>query len=90
MDAESRDSQIRAAAFAYLGQLTIRFGEVLPATHLRSGLIFEGARVPLMGPQGIFKPALLDLPLSITTVPVVAGRQRPYQDELAENGLLRY
>ncbi len=90
MDAESRDSQIRAAAFAHLGQLTIRFGDVLPSTHLRSGFTFEGARVPLMGPQGIFKPALLDLPLSITTVPVVAGRPRPYQDELGENGLLRY
>jgi len=90
MGRESRDQRIRAAAFEFLGQLTARYGEVLPATQLRAGFAYEGHRVPLMGPQGIFKPALLDLPLSITTVPVVAGRARPYQDELGGDGLLQY
>jgi putative restriction endonuclease len=43
-----------------------------------------------MGPQGIFKPALLDWPLSITTVPVLPGKARPYEDELRSDGFLRY
>ncbi len=90
MDAESGDSRVRAAAFAHLHQLTLRFGELLPALHLRAGFIFEGTRVPLMGPQGIFKPALLDLPLSITTAPLVVGKARRYQDEFGGDSLLRY
>ena len=48
-------------------------------------------KVPLLGPPGIFKPAVLpDMPLSITTVPVVEGRERPYEDEVGEDGLLAY
>jgi putative restriction endonuclease len=44
-----------------------------------------------MGPQGIFKPAVLaDMPLSITSVPVVEGQERPYDDMLGADGLLRY
>lgn len=44
-----------------------------------------------MGPQGIFKPAALpDAPLSITTVPVVEGKARPYEDEVGADGFLRY
>ena len=44
-----------------------------------------------MGPQGIFKPKLIrEIPLSITTVPVVEGEQRPYDDAFGEDGLLRY
>lgn len=44
-----------------------------------------------MGPQGIFKPAILrDAPLSITTAPPVEGKQAPYEDEVGPEGLLRY
>jgi putative restriction endonuclease len=64
---------------------------VLPIATLRQGFEFEGQRVPLMGPQGIFKPAALpDAPLSITTVPIVEGRERPYEDEVGPDGFLRY
>ena len=90
MNGDSTDSRIRSAAFAFLSELTLRHGEVLPAAELRVGFSHQGQRVPLMGPQGIFKPALLELPLSITSVPVVAGRARPYQDELGGDGLLQY
>ncbi|CAN5863646.1 HNH endonuclease [soil metagenome] len=66
-------------------------GEVFPRNLLAEGFRFEGVRVPLIAPQGIFKPAILpEMPLSITTVPEVAGRDRPYQDELGPDGLLRY
>ncbi|MFN2432717.1 MAG: HNH endonuclease, partial [Gemmatimonadota bacterium] len=58
---------------------------------LEQGFVFHGRRVPLLGPQGIFKPAVLpDMPLSITTVPVMPGRERPYEDEIGPDGLLRY
>jgi putative restriction endonuclease len=50
-----------------------------------------GRRVPLLGPQGIFKPAVLrDVPLSITTAPPVSGKPRPYDDHVGEDDLLRY
>jgi len=90
MDQDSSEQQIRAAAFKFLDRLTLEHGEVLPSTELRAGFVFEGQRVPLMGPQGIFKPAVLEWPLSITTVPVVPGKARPYEDELGSDGFLRY
>ncbi len=66
-------------------------GEVFPRNLLAEGFRFEGVRVPLIAPQGIFKPAILpEMPLSITTVPEVAGRVprsvslRPNPEFLAE------
>jgi len=90
MDRASNEHQIRAAAFEFLDQLALRHGEALPSTELRAGFTFEGQRVPLMGPQGIFKPAVLECPLSITTAPVVRGKPRPYEDEFAGDGYLHY
>jgi putative restriction endonuclease len=80
------------ATFQFLAAQTAVEGEVLSLQTLRAGFTFEGQRVPLMGPQGIFKPALIrsGIPLSITTVPVVEGRERPYEDEVADDGLLHY
>jgi hypothetical protein len=43
-----------------------------------------------LGPQGIFKPAILDLPLSIRTTAPVEGKPRPFEDEFAPGGLLNY
>jgi putative restriction endonuclease len=58
---------------------------------LAQGFTFEGNRVPLVGPPGIFKPAVIpEIPLTITTVPIVEGRQRPYDDGMDDQGLLRY
>src|ERR1700693_494722 len=86
------DSRVRARAFQFLKEQTELHGdEVLPREILAKGFEFEGQRVPLIAPQGIFKPAVLpEMPLSITTVPVVEGRERPYEDEMDENGLLLY
>jgi putative restriction endonuclease len=84
------DGLVRLAAFRFLEQQRILHGEVLPSTVLRRGFELAGRRVPLMGPQGIFKPAAASLPLSITTVPVVEGRARPYEDEVGEDGFIRY
>ncbi len=90
MDGETGDRRIRLAAFEFLQRQVDLHGEVLPASVLRSAFFFEGQRVPLQGPQGIFKPAVIDLPLTITTAPVVPGHERPYEDELGPDGFLRY
>jgi putative restriction endonuclease len=44
-----------------------------------------------MGPEGIFKPKVLpEIPISITTVPIVEGKPQPYEDELSDDGVIRY
>jgi putative restriction endonuclease len=87
MFGDDRDRLIRLAAFTFLRDLVNRHGEILPAGSLRAGFLFQDQRVPLQGPQGIFKPAAMSLPLSITTAPEVAGRERPYEDELGDQFL---
>lgn len=57
---------------------------------LSAGFMFRGDRVPLVGPQGIFKPRVASLPLSITSTAIVAGQDRPYDDGFGTDGLLRY
>lgn len=84
------DGEVRAAAFNFLREQCTRHGEVLDRTTLQSGFGFRGARVPLVGPQGIFKPKVCDLPLSITTTPVIQGKRRPYDDQMDSNGVLAY
>ena len=85
------DHRLRLASFEFLAEQTALRGEVLPRDLLAQGFEFEGQRVPLIGPQGIFKPALLpEMPLSITTVPVVEGKRRPYNDFIGDEGLIRY
>jgi putative restriction endonuclease len=85
------DARVRAAAFAFLTEQSGLHGDTLPWSVLKQGFPFEGHRVHLLGPQGIFKPAILpELPLSITTAPIVEGRDRPYADEFSPGGLLIY
>jgi putative restriction endonuclease len=80
------DARVRSAAFEWLSDQVARHGDVLPRTVLAAGFVLDGVRVPLVGPQGIFKPQVLrDAPLSITTAP--AG---PYDDSFGSDGLLRY
>ena len=86
----SLDQSIRSAAFLFLAAQTRLQGDVLPRDLLATGFQYGDERVPLLGPQGIFKPRLLEMPLSITTVPVVEGRDRPYADELSPDNLLTY
>ena len=90
MQAGASDEAIRVAAFAFLAKQSAIYGEVLPRSVLAAGFVYEGRRVPLLGPQGIFKPALAELPLSITTAPAVEGKTRPYDDDFTHEGLLRY
>lgn len=84
------DHAVRLAAFEFLATQARVHPDTVPRAVLAQGFFFEGRRVPLVGPQGIFKPAVLDAPLSITTVPVVPGRTRPYEDEMESDGMFVY
>jgi putative restriction endonuclease len=77
------DARVRKAAFDWLAAQCARHGDVLPYRLLADGFQFEGVRVPLLGPQGIFKPRVLsEVPLSVTTV--FGG---PYDDAFGATGL---
>ena len=80
------DARVRSAAFEWLSDQISRHGDVLARTLLAEGFKLAGVRVPLIGPQGIFKPQVLEAaPLSITTAP-----RGPYDDSFGPGGLLRY
>ncbi len=80
------DKTVRNFAFEWLKAQVASHGDVLPRTLLAEGFTLRGVRVPLLGPQGIFKPRVLsDAPLSITTAP-----NGPYDDAFGPNDLLRY
>ena len=82
----ARDAAVRNAAFEWLRAQVDSVGDVLPRSLLARGFTWEGRRVPLVSPQGIFKPQVLsDAPLSITTAP-----HGPYDDTFGPNDLLRY
>jgi putative restriction endonuclease len=82
---DDQNLRIRLAAFQWLRAQADAFGEELPRPVLAEGFKYGGTRVPLLGPQGIFKPAILtDAPLSITTAP-----RGPYADSFTGK-LLRY
>ncbi len=87
------DHAVRLAAFGFLEEQVRLAGDegALRRSVLERGFEYEGQRVPLLGPQGIFKPRVLsNIPLSITTVPLVEGEARPYEDAFGPDGLLRY
>lgn len=58
-------------------------GDVLPRKLLQEGFMIDGDRVSLLGPQGIFKPRIFELPLSITSIP-----DGPYDDGYSSSGQL--
>src|ERR1043165_4826444 len=81
----AQDAAIRSAAFEWLSEQVAIHGDVLPRAILAQGFNFGGNRIPVLGPQGIFKPRVLEVPLSITTAP-----EGPYDDAFGADGLLRY
>jgi putative restriction endonuclease len=79
------DLQVRLAAFNWLSEQVDLHGDVLPRQLLQQGFEFQSQRIPLVAPQGIFKPQILDLPLSITTAP-----KGPYDDYFGNDNFLIY
>ncbi len=79
------DRRIRLAVFDWLTRQREELGEALPRD-LLVNFTLDGVRIPLLGPQGIFKPAVCELPISIATV--VGG---PYDDAFDNaSGSLEY
>jgi putative restriction endonuclease len=89
-EAEEPDGRIRIAAFQFLETQVMLHGAVLQWSVLTKGFSYQGTTVPLLGASGIWKPAVLDLPISITTAPPAPGKPAPYEDELREDNLLMY
>jgi len=79
------DQEIRIAAFEWLNKAVECHDDLLGRSFLATGFQFHDTRVPLLSPQGIFKPRICELPLSITTT--TGG---PYDDSFDPDGLLSY
>lgn len=81
-----QDEKVRLAAFGWLKEQWLVYGDVLPRTVLEEGFILEGERVTLIGKMGIWKPRVLDTyPISITTSP-----ESPYNDSISPDNLIAY
>ena len=77
---------IRSSAFQWIRSQMLHYGGTLPWSILMNGFIFQGQRITLVGPSGIWKPKhFTTIPLSITSTH--GGR---YQDSLNSEGLLVY
>ena len=81
----NHDERVRGAAFEWLAEQISILGDVLPRTLLAEGFLLGENRVRFVGPQGIFKPAVMQIPLSITSSP-----KGPYDDAIGQDNLLRY
>ncbi|WP_400159851.1 HNH endonuclease [Arthrobacter sp. BPSS-3] len=86
----SLDTQVRQAAQTWLAVRTNDGQDAISYLDLED-FEFEGRRFPLKSRQrGIWKPRLLDAALSITTTFRRPGQERPYEDEVGPDGMLRY
>jgi putative restriction endonuclease len=75
------DTRMRLAAFEHVKRIR-EVRSPLTSEDLRSGFVFEGARVPLINPQrGIFKPRQMRRLLSIRTVFPRSGNRVWYDDQ---------
>ena len=79
------DTAVRLAVFNFLDKLRLSYGLILPWKELQQGFRFDGNVVSLIGAKGIWKPKILDLPISISTSP-----ERPYSDSFNSDGFLDY
>ncbi len=79
------DELIRTTAIQWLEKQSLIYGGILPRDLLAQGFEFQGHRITLLGPQGIWKPAIMELPLSIATT-----INSPYSDKISDDGFLRY
>ena len=86
------DYGLRLAVFNWLSEQTILFPETLPRKLLLEGFVYNDTRIPLVGPPGIFKPKVFELPLSITTTlwPVSARRRANSLPTLPDPTIIMY
>jgi len=80
------EEQIRITAFQWLREQINMYGDVLPRTLLEKGFEYDGNRVTVIGPSGIWKPRMFEqIPLSITST-----YNGPYEDSFTNEGFLSY
>lgn len=79
------DRLLRLEAFHWLDRLAESGGDAFAWSDLTHGFTFQDMNVPLIGARGIWKPAALDIPISITT-----SHRDPYGDVLNADGFLDY
>jgi putative restriction endonuclease len=86
MNRDVADYAIRKAVFDWLAVQDRVHDGALPRSLLAVGMPYQDGHIRLVGPQGIFKPAGMALPLTITTT-----SRGPYPDLRDEaTGLLSY
>lgn len=76
MDLMQFDHQVRLAAFEWIEKQSISHDDIIPRKTLEDGFDFQGKRITLIGQTGIWKPKVLELPISITTT-----INSPYNDK---------
>jgi putative restriction endonuclease len=79
------DDLIRLTAFQWLHEKVGIYGYYLPYDLIAKGFTFQGKQVTLKGRPGIWKPKVLELPISITTDP-----ESNYNDTRLGNDLILY
>ncbi|WP_239100467.1 HNH endonuclease [Phycicoccus sp. CSK15P-2] len=84
------DAELRTAAMEWLARRTNDGADPLTTEEIKE-FRFHGEPMPLMDMQrGIRKPAVLDAALSFRTVYRAEGAERPYEDAVGPDGLIRY
>jgi putative restriction endonuclease len=85
-----RDAALRGALFARLDDLASRSADRTVRSAEVNALEFEGRAFQVIGQTGIRRVAGLDAALSFTTVYRPPGADRPYEDGIGPDGLIRY
>jgi putative restriction endonuclease len=80
-----QDFLIRTAAFDWLSRTANPETGMIPWKELQQGFMFGDTRISLASMQGIFKPKVMQLPLSIRTSP-----EDPYGDGFEGKDVLLY
>jgi putative restriction endonuclease len=84
-------SAIRVAAMAFLDGLRDQGRDTVTWDELVRGFVFDGETISLIGQRGIHRLRRVGpVPLSIATTPPKSGKEPPYDDELGEDGFIRY
>ena len=81
----TRDQPIRLAAFAWLKEQMIKYGDVLDYSLVQNGFEFEGQKIHLVGQTGIWKPKQCEYPISILT-----SVRSPYSDAIRSDDYISY
>jgi putative restriction endonuclease len=80
------DHGIRLSAFQWLNeQIAIHGEDSLPRPLLEKGFIYQDRQIHLIGAAGIWKPAIMQLPLTISTTP-----NSTYHDSDVRSGIFEY